>query len=161
MRSLSFLRSCPLAAFLLLMMGLIVLASGCGASHTYRRAYTVGAVTKEFVTTEHQHYSEALQARLATCDPDRNPDAAVRTKRDFDECMGRWFRSDRAETVAVALGTYHAAAEVLTTVLLRETATPDEIRRAQLALVRAARDLIALFPEGKRVLDKYDMLVPG
>lgn len=137
----------------------------------YRAAYVTGAVTKEFVTTEHARYDEQARNKLEQCDPEKNPDNGVETKADFDECMTPQYSEATQEKIVQALGVYKAAAEAASGVLLAvdpargggkklTTEQKAELRKSVEATVAAAIEALSLFPEGEKLAKKLEALLP-
>ena len=76
----------------------------------------------------------------------------------FDECLGVFAHNDE---VVAALERYNAAADVLAATLLAtdpETGDPSTVLSAWAAVVAAALDLVALFPEGQTLARQLEQL---
>lgn len=129
---------------------------GCAHS-SYKAAYTVGAVTKDFTENAYEEYKDGLDIKLDKCNPENNK--SIKTKSDFDECMGRFYKEEDFTKIVQALGIYKVAARTLTEILENENSTTAQKLQAAEEVLQAASEALELFPEGKELVKKLEKLV--
>lgn len=154
---------------------ILLFVTACAHGH-YKRAYIAGAVTKEFVTEAHGVYDERANEKLAECDPAQNPDSEVKTKKDLDACLTDAYKKSTQEKIVQALGVYKALAIAYTAVMLgcepnedgtqvnattcaKKVYSDDELREWRGKLVDAAVELLELFPDAGKLVNRYTQLV--
>lgn len=140
----------------LLFAPVLAIVLGCGHS-SYKTAYSIGAVTKEFTESSYEEYQDELKSRIIDCHPENNPE--IKVKSDFDECMGRWYREEDLERIVQGIAIYRVAARALSEILEDPQSTPQQKLQAASAVVHAASEALLLFPGGERLVKKLKNLV--
>ena len=135
----------------------LTFASGCAGS--YKASYVTGAVTKQFATESYDIYSGEFNEKLEECDPANND--SVTTKKELDECMGKFYAKPAHEKIETAAKGYHAAAKIHTEVMIAVDGTPEERKEATKKVLEAAMELLSLFPEGEKLVKKLKKLTGG
>lgn len=138
---------------IVLAISLTVLASCAGS---YKAAYVTGAVTKQFATESYEVYSELLNEKIEECDPENNE--AIKTKSDFDNCLGPGFEKKDHDKIEEVVKVYHAAAKVHTDVLIAADATDEERKEATENLLDSAIQFLELLPNGDKLTAKLRKL---
>lgn len=134
---------------------------GCAHGDPYLNTYRGAVITKEIVTEAHAiGWSDPLRERAQECDTEANDTVAK-----LDECMAPYTRENN-DKVVKALASYKAAASALTTILVAAEKNPegldrDALRSAMDDTLKAARELVALFPEANEWLGRLEMLLKG
>ena len=130
-----------------------------GCANAWKVAYVGGSTAASFVTDTHkQAWSKPLNAKAEECSASLTDE---NTKADFDACLGIYTENDK---VVKALEAYNAASEVLETVLLAtDPENPDKAKllTAWTAVLDAALNLVALFPEGAKYTSQLQTLTKG
>lgn len=146
-----------LRAFLLTMVCMVLLSTGC--ANSWQHTYASAATMKEFVTNTHKTgWSDPLNDQREECNESLDPE--VNTKADFDECMGP-YSVETNKKILTALEVYKSKAAILSAVLLAtdpENPDPEKLQEAFELALGAAQDLLALLPEGKRNLSTLKKL---
>lgn len=139
---------------------LLVLAvmPACSSLTAHQKAYAVAAVSKTVIDdADKQMWGPYVEAQTDQCDPENN--AAIKTKQDFDDCLGPALADDK---VQIALDVYVKAAEVLFAVLKSTEPNPDELRSAKQKALDAALAVLELMgPDAARYLDNLKALTKG
>lgn len=126
-----------------------------GCAGTWQGVYASASATADYVETTHERaWSEPLRERVAECDHDLPDD---RTEADVVACVGVYARNPE---IVAALEKYDAAADVLAATLLATDPNGDQaqVLAAWADVLAAARELVALFPDGERFLKQLDAL---
>ena len=134
----------------LIIPALLVLSACAG---TYKHSYVTGAITKEFATESYGIYSDHLNEKIEECDPDNND--AIKTKSDFDECLGNGFKASDHDKIKKAVEIYHSAAKVHSDVMVAAASSDEDRKAATQKLVESALALIALMPNGEELVKKF------
>jgi len=132
----------------------LTVLTGCAGS--YKAAYVTGAVTKQFAEESYEAYSEILNTKIDQCDPENNE--SVKTKSDFDECLGNGFEKEDHDKIEEGVKIYHAAAKVHTDVLIAVDATDEERKQATQNLLNSALEFLELLPNGDKLTAKLRKL---
>ena len=129
-----------------------VLLAAC-AHDPYVNTFRAGVITQQIVTESHHRlWSDPLNARIEVCDA-AVPDGA--SVADLDRCMEPFTRENN-DKILKTLASYNLAAAALSAALLaKEKDLPIS------AVVKAAEDLVALFPQGLPWLNRLKMLLKG
>lgn len=142
-----------------LLIGAMLVLSACAGQ--WKNTYVGGAAVKEFVTHTHKiAWSDPLNERANKCETD----AAVASVKEYDACLSPY---DRNDEVLKALKVYEIAAHSLTAALLATApegvgAIEREVLREEYRkLLRAARELIALFPEAEKYAKQLELITKG
>lgn len=131
----------------------IALLSGCAG--TWQQVYAGAAATADYIDSAHERgWSNPLNQRVDEC-AESLPSTA--TGDDVDACLGPYAANPE---VLTALERYNAAADVLSATLLATDPNGDqtEVLAAWSAVLAAARELVALFPDGERFLRQLDAI---
>lgn len=126
-----------------------------GCANGWQAVYAGARATADYVDATHERaWSEPLRERVAECDATL-PEA--RTEADVTACVGVYSRNPE---VVAALEKYDAAADVLAAALLAADPNGDQtqVLAAWADVLAAARELVALFPDGERYLKQLDAL---
>lgn len=140
---------------------LLFAATGCAGQNAYVNTYRAGVIAKQVVTESHKElWSDPLRDKVQECDTEENSTTEL-----LDECL-KPFTKDNNEKVVQTLAAYQAAAATLSTILIASEKDPNGVNKEALKqaigdTLAAARELIALFPEGQAWLDRLDMLLKG
>lgn len=131
----------------LLAVALAIPLVGCSHISAKQKAMAGASITATFVDGAHHIYSGEFNARLDKCNPGTNPDSAVKTKSDMQECLGTGFDSKSRDTIDIALKSYETAARAFEVAI----AGDDDDARAQAIsdLVKAATGLVEALPDNK------------
>ncbi len=130
-------------------VAVVWLLSSCGG--TFINTYRAGVITSQVVTTAHEvAWSDPLRERVATCNDAVPDDAGIPA---LEACLAPYTLEANAK-VLQALGSYRAAAKLLTAILIAAETNPDGVdqvalREAALDTWAAARELLGLFPDAK------------
>lgn len=141
---------------MLLAASLAFAAAGCAG--TWQGVYAGAVTAADYVDRTHERgWSEPLRVRVAECSESLPSTATVEA---VDVCLGPFARN--AEVLA-ALERYDAAADVLAAALLATDPHGDQtqVLAAWADVLAAARDFVALLPEGPRYLQQLDALTRG
>ncbi len=130
------------------------LTAGCAGG--YKSSYVAGAVTKQLTTESYDIYSEGFNEKLDECDPANND--SVATKTELDKCLGKFFDNDGHGKIETAVKAYHAAAKVHTEVMIAVDSTDEDRKAATQKVLEAAMELLSLFPEGEKLVNKLKSL---
>lgn len=137
---------------------LILMLVGCSSLTAQQNALVIGSVSKTTIeTVDRELWDPFVRDRTDACDPESNPE--VKTKRDFDACLGPAVHDDK---VVELLEVYVVAADKLFVVLKNPSATVDQIKQArQQALDAAVAVLEAMGPIGKKHLEDLRAIAKG
>lgn len=141
----------PVLARTLAASALLLALTGCAG--TWQGVYAGASATADYVETTHERaWSEPLRVRVKECDalPDETTDQVLL-------CLGPYAANP---DVLAALEKYDAAADVLAATLLATDPNGDQtqVLAAWADVLAAARELVALFPDGERFLKQLDAL---
>jgi hypothetical protein len=137
----------------------LTLFAGCASG--YKASYVTGAVTKQFATESYNVYSEQFNDKIDeccagdACNPE-SPD--VITKTELDQCMGPAFENATHDKIEIAVNLYHEAAEAHTASMQIVNGSDEERKAATNKLLETAMDLLALLPEGNKLVAKLKKL---
>lgn len=125
-----------------------------GCASVWQSVYATSHATADYVETTHERaWSEPLRVRVKECDvlPDETPTDQVLL------CLGPYAANP---DVLAALEKYDAAADVLAATLLATDPNGDQaqVLAAWADVLAAARELVALFPDGERYAKHLDAL---
>ena len=139
---------------------LLVLAvmPACANLTAHQKAYAVAAISKTVIDeADKEFWHPYVEAQTDQCDPEQN--SAVKTKQDFDDCLGPALADDK---VQVALEVYVKAAEVLFAVLKSTESSEDDLRSAKHKALDAALAVLGIMgPDAGRYLDNLKALTKG
>jgi len=138
----------------------LTLLTGCAGA--YKTSYVTGAVTKQVATEAYNPYSELFNDKLDECCANDacNPESPnVITKTQLDECMGPAYEKATHDKIETASKAYYEIAEIHTSVMKSVDASPEEMKAVTNELVASAIDLIALLPDGDKLVAKLKMLI--
>jgi hypothetical protein len=138
---------------IVLMLSLVV-TTGCAGG--YKASYVAGAVTKQFTTESYDVYSEQFNKKLDECDPKNN--SAVTTKTELDECMGDAFKQETHDKIEIAVKAYYEAAEIHSEAMKMVEGPEGDRKAATQKILESAMELIALFPDGEKLVAKFKKL---
>lgn len=133
----------------------LVTMTGCAGS--YKASYVTGAVTKQFATESYEAYSEILNKKIEECDPENNLE--IKTKSNFDDCLGPGFKDEDHDKIEDLVKGYHAAAKVHTDVMIVVDASDEERKEATQNLVNSAINFLEVLPNGDKLAGKLRSLI--
>lgn len=131
--------------------------SGCSHISKQQKAIAGAAVTAKFVDGAYGTYSTELNARRETCDPAVNPESAVKTKSDLDDCLGKGFDRASHKAIGVALKVYETAARAFEVAISGDD--PSARDKAISDLIGAAKGLVEVLPDNSALTSKLKALV--
>ncbi len=135
----------------------LTLVSGCAGS--YKASYVAGAVTKQFATESYDVYSGFFNEKLNECSPANNE--SVTTKAELDECMGKFYAKPAHEKIETAVKAYYEAAKIHSDIMVSVDSTPEERKEATKRVLESAMNLLSLFPDGEKLVNKLKKLAGG
>lgn len=136
----------------------LVFMPACASLTAHQKAYAAAAVSKTVIDeADKEFWHPYVDGQTDQCDPENN--AAIKTKQDFDDCLGLALADDKVQAL---LEVYVKAAEVLFAVLKSTESSEDDLRSAKQKALDAALAVLALMgPDAGRYLDNLKALTKG
>ncbi len=142
----------------LLLVLAVMTTTGCSNLTAHQKAYAVGAISKTVIDeADKELWGPYVEAQTDRCDPEAN--AEIKTKSDFDDCLGPALADDQ---VKLALEVYVKAAEILFAILKSTESSENDLRSAKQKALDAAFAVLELMgPEAAKYLGNLKALTSG
>lgn len=129
-----------------------ITSSGCANLSEYQKTYATMAITSQVIDEAHHHFWDPyVDETTDRCDPENNPE--IKTKGDFDTCLGDVAQNDKVVAGLEAYG--ELAGTTYEALKAAEPGGDADLRTKRERLVDAAlAALEAMGPSGKKYVDK-------